>query len=332
MDVRGQVEIDRRLIALDGTPDKSRLGANAVLGASIAVARAAAAVADLPLFRYLADGRAPKLPVPMFNVINGGVHAGNLLDVQECMIVPIGAPNFREGLRWSAETFHALRARLKRAGESVSVGDEGGFAPQLRTVEEALATITAAIGDAGYRAGKDVALALDPAASQWHQGGRYVFEKSGAPSRTIQEMIQWYASLIDQFPVVSIEDGLAEDDWPGWRDLTRAIGKRCMLVGDDIFVTSARAIRAGVEQGVANAALIKPNQIGTLTETREAIAAARAASYRIVISHRSGETEDPFIADLAVAVGADFIKTGSLARSERLAKYNQLLRIEEQLS
>jgi len=326
-----QAAIDRRLIDLDGTPNKARLGANAILGVSMAVARAAASSAGVPLYRYLAEGEPSRLPVPMVNVVNGGAHAANALDFQEFMLVPVGAPSFREAVRWCAEIFHALRRLLQQAGHRTSVGDEGGYAPDLRTPEEALALLVQAIERAAYRPGPDVALAMDPAASELHRDGRYRFEKSGQPSLTTGELIELYARLVGKFPVISIEDGLAEDDWDGWRELTRRMGPHIMLVGDDIFVTNPEIVRTGIASAVANATLVKLNQIGTVTETLEAVRVSHAARYRTVISHRSGETEDTFIADFAVAVGAPFIKTGSMARSERVAKYNQLVRIEEEL-
>jgi enolase len=326
-----QRAIDRRLIEADGTPTKSALGANAILGVSMASARAAAIGAGLPLYRYLAGGEATHLPVPMVNVINGGVHAANALDFQEFMLTPIGAPSLHEAVRWCAEVFHELKKLLQKAGHSIGVGDEGGYAPNLKTPEEALQMLVHAIEVAGYKPGTDISLALDPAASEMYHGGQYVFSKSGAPVLSTPQMIDRYVSLVSQFPIVSIEDGLAEQDWHGWRELTKRLGGRIMLVGDDIFVTNPEIIRRGIAEHVANATLIKLNQIGTVTETLDAIAVSRDAGYRVVISHRSGETEDPFIADLAVATGAQFIKAGSMARSERLAKYNQLIRIEEEL-
>jgi enolase len=331
-DSREQAAIDRRLIDLDGTPGKSRLGANAILGASMAVARAAAASAHLPLYRYLAGGRPiERLPVPMINVVNGGVHAANTLDFQEFMLVPAGAPSFREAMRWSAEVFHALKAILKAAGHPTSVGDEGGYAPNFRRPEEALDAQVKAIEKAGYRPGRDVSLALDPAASELWEDGGYLFHKAGGQRFTPAEMVDLYAMLVDKFPIMSIEDGLAENDWSGWRLLTERLGSKIMLVGDDIFVTNPAIIRKGIAERIANATLIKLNQIGTITETIEAIDVSHAAGYRVVVSHRSGETEDTFIADFSVAFGAEFIKTGSVARSERVAKYNQLMRIEEEL-
>jgi enolase len=324
--------LDRRLIDLDGTPNKARLGANAILGVSMAAARAAANSAGVPLYRHLAtDGTAFRLPVPMVNVINGGAHAANALDFQEFMLAPVGAPSFREAVRWCAEVFHRLKAFLREAGHATGVGDEGGYAPNLKTPQEALQMLVQAIGAEGYEQGNDIGIALDPAASEFHEDGHYVFAKSGAPARSTAEMIDLYRDLVAQYPIVSIEDGLGERDWEGWRALTRALGDRVMLVGDDIFVTNPAIIRKGIAEGIGNATLIKLNQIGTVSETLEAISVSREAGYSIVISHRSGETEDAFIADLAVASGAQFIKAGSMARSERLAKYNQLMRIEEQL-
>ena len=331
-DGRDQAGLDRRMIALDGTPDKTRLGANALLGVSMAVARAAAASAKVPLYRYLA-GSAPvaQLPVPMINVVNGGAHAANTLDFQEFMLVPAGAPTLKEAMRWGAEVFHALRALLKENGHPTSVGDEGGYAPNFREPEEALDALVRAIERAGYRPGADVSLALDCAASElWDEGG-YVFGKAGGRRFTPAQLIDLHAALVRRYPIVSIEDGLAENDWDGWRALTERLGASTMLVGDDIFVTNPAIIAKGIAAGVANATLIKLNQIGTVTETLQAIETSRKAGYRIVISHRSGETEDAFIADFAVAVGAGYIKTGSVARSERVAKYNQLMRIEEEL-
>jgi len=326
-----QAALDRRLIELDGTPNKSRLGANAILGVSMAAARAAAASAGLPLYRYLAGEEPRRLPVPMVNVVNGGAHAPNALDFQEFMLVPIGAPSIREAVRWCAEIFHVLKKLLQDAEHRTAVGDEGGYAPDLRTPEEALALLVQAIERASYRPGHDVALAMDPAASELYRSQRYEFPKSGQPTLSSAQMIDLYAHLIEAYPVVSVEDGLAEDDWDGWRALTERLGRRVMLVGDDIFVTNPDIIDRGIATGVANATLIKLNQIGTVTETLEAVRRSHAAGYRTVISHRSGETEDTFIADFAVAVGASYIKTGSMARSERVAKYNQLMRIEAEL-
>ncbi|MDI6631182.1 MAG: phosphopyruvate hydratase [Bacillota bacterium] len=325
-----QAEIDALLIELDGTENKSRLGANAILGVSLAVARAAAAALGLPLYRYLGGVGASLLPVPMMNVVNGGRHADNNLDLQEFMIVPVGAGSFAEALRMGAEVYHSLRRILHERGLSTAVGDEGGFAPRLDANEEALKLLVAAIESAGYRPGEDVALALDPAASEFFEDGRYVLKGEGR-SLSPNEMVDYYADLAGRYPILSIEDGLAEEDWEGWELLTRRLGNTVQLVGDDLFVTNPGRLSRGITLGVANSILIKLNQIGTLTETLETIALARQAGYAVVISHRSGETEDTFIADLAVATRAGQIKTGAPSRSERVAKYNQLLRIEEEL-
>ncbi|HKT07790.1 MAG TPA: phosphopyruvate hydratase [Gemmatimonadaceae bacterium] len=332
MDAIGQVEIDHTLLALDDTPNKERLGANSILAVSMAVARAAAADVGLPLFRYLGGPMARTLPVPMMNVLNGGAHATNTVDFQEFMIVPLGAETFADALRMGAEVFHSLKKVLVKRGLSTGVGDEGGFAPNLKNDEDALAALIEAIEGAKYAPGKQVALALDPAASElFDKNGHYVFKKSGAGTLDAHAMIDLYARWLDQYPIVSIEDGLAEDDWDGWAALTAALGDRVQLVGDDIFVTNTSRLARGIESHVGNAILIKVNQIGTLTETLEAIEMARSAGYLSVISHRSGETEDVFISDLAVATSAGQIKTGSASRGERVAKYNQLLRIEEML-
>ncbi|HTL95003.1 MAG TPA: phosphopyruvate hydratase [Gemmatimonadaceae bacterium] len=330
MDAIAQVDIDRALIELDGTPNKERLGANSILAVSMAAARAAAADVGLPLFRYLGGPMARTLPVPMMNVLNGGAHATNTVDFQEFMIVPLGAETFAEALRIGAEVFHSLKKVLVKRGLSTGVGDEGGFAPDLKSDEDALAALIEAIEGAKYAPGKQVAIALDPAASElFDKNGHYVFKKSGAGTLDAHAMIDLYARWLDQYPIVSIEDGLAEDDWDGWAALTAALGDRVQLVGDDIFVTNTSRLARGIESHVGNAILIKVNQIGTLTETLEAIEMARSAGYLSVISHRSGETEDVFISDLAVATSAGQIKTGSASRGERVAKYNQLLRIEE---
>jgi len=326
-----QKEIDRRLIELDGTANKGRLGANAIVAVSMAVARAGALASGVSLYRYLAGSEANLLPVPLMNVINGGRHAGNSLDMQEFMIVPRGAASLSEALRMASETFQRLREILQQKGHSVGVGDEGGFAPDLRSGEEAMGAIIEAIQRAGYKPGNEIALALDPAASEFYEDGNYVFKKSGNVKKSSKEMVSLYSKWLKDFPIVSIEDGLAEDDWDGWKTLTNAIGSQVQLVGDDIFVTDPELIRKGIDQGIANAVLIKLNQIGTVSETLNAIQTAREANYQVVISHRSGETEDTFIADLAVAVNAGQIKTGSLCRSERIAKYNRLLEIEENL-
>ncbi|MEK6530849.1 MAG: phosphopyruvate hydratase [candidate division NC10 bacterium] len=330
MEATEQATVDRALLDLDGTPNKSALGANALLGVSLAVARAAADEAGLPLYQYLGGAGARLLPVPLMNVLNGGAHADNGLDIQEFMLVPAGAQSFSEALRTGAEVFHALKGLLRDKGLSTGVGDEGGFAPALGSNTAALDLLLQAIERAGYRPAEDVLLALDSAASEFFHGGRYRFRAEGK-ERTSEEMIAFYESLLDRYPLCSIEDGLAEQDWDGWAALTRRLGSRIQLVGDDIFVTNPTILGEGIKKGVANAILIKVNQIGTLTETLEAVELAKRAGYGTVISHRSGETEDTFIADLAVAVNAGQIKTGSLARGERTAKYNQLLRIEEEL-
>ena len=330
MEATEQAAVDRALLELDGTPNKSALGANALLGVSLAVARAAADESGLSLYQYLGGAGARLLPVPLMNILNGGVHADNGLDIQEFMLVPAGAQNFSEALRMGAEVFHALKGLLRDKGLSTGVGDEGGFAPALGSNTAPLDLLMQAIERAGYRPGEDALIALDPAASEFFHGGRYRFRAEGK-ERTPEEMIAFYESLLDRYPLCSIEDGLAEQDWDGWVALTRRLGSRIQLVGDDIFVTNPTILAEGIKKGVANAILIKVNQIGTLTETLEAVELAKRAGYGTVISHRSGETEDAFIADLAVAVNAGQIKTGSLARGERTAKYNQLLRIEEEL-
>lgn len=326
-----QRALDLKLIELDGTANKSRLGANAILAVSMAAARAAAAALGLELYRYLGGANASMLPIPMMNIINGGVHADNNIDLQEFMIVPYGAASFSESLRMGVETFHALKSVLKQRGYSTSVGDEGGFAPSLKSNEEAIELILEAIASAGYRPGEEIGLAIDAAASELYERGRYVFKKSNRARLSSDQMIELYARWAANYPLVSLEDGLAEDDWPGWQQLTSELGARLQLVGDDLFTTNIERLRRGIESSVANAILIKPNQIGTLTETLEAIELAGRAGYRPVISHRSGETEDPFIADLAVATNSGQIKTGSASRSDRTAKYNRLLRIEEEL-
>ncbi|HEX5493885.1 MAG TPA: phosphopyruvate hydratase [Mycobacteriales bacterium] len=320
--------IDQRLVDLDGTPDKSRLGANAVLGVSLAVARAAAGSAELPLFRYLGGPNAHLLPVPMFNILNGGAHADSNVDVQEFMIAPIGAGTFAEGLRWGAEVYHALRSVLRSRGLATGLGDEGGFAPDLGANREALDLIVEAIGKAGLRPGVEVALAVDVAATELFDDGAYRFEGS---TRTAEEMTSYYESLIDQYPLVSLEDPLSEEDWEGWVGLTAALGERIQVLGDDIFVTNPERLRRGIDTAAANALLVKVNQIGTLSETFGAVEMAHRAGFSCMVSHRSGETEDTFIADLVVATGCGQIKSGAPARSERVAKYNQLLRIEEEL-
>jgi enolase len=330
MDAEAQVKIDQTMIALDGTPNKGRLGANAILGVSLAVAKAAAAAKREPLYRYVGGAAARLLPVPMMNIINGGVHADNPIDFQEFMIVPVGAPSFAEALRAGTEIFHTLRAALKSAGHNSNVGDEGGFAPNLPSAEAALDLVAAAIGKAGYRAGDDVMLALDAAASEFFVDGAYRYEGEGK-TRSVAEQVDYLGALADRYPIVSIEDGMAEDDTAGWKALTQKLGGHCQLVGDDNFVTNVARLTAGIRDGIANSILIKVNQIGTLTETLAAVETAHKAGYTAVMSHRSGETEDSTIADLAVATGCGQIKTGSLARSDRVAKYNQLLRIEEEL-
>ena len=329
-DPSDQRGIDERLINLDGTANKSRLGANAMLGASLAVARAAALAAGQPLYRYLAADRELVMPVPMMNILNGGKHAQTKVDFQEFMVVPAGAPSYREGLRWGAEVFHALKDSLHQAGLSTGQGDEGGFAPELDTNEKAMSLLVEAIERSGHQPGKDVFIALDPAASELYQASRYELKGEGK-SMAAPELIDRWATWVEKYPVISIEDGLAEDDWEGWRRLTDRLGKRVQLVGDDIFVTNVVRLRHGIEEGIANSILIKVNQIGTLTETLETMATARRAGYSTVVSHRSGETEDTFIADLAVATGAGQIKTGAPSRSERVAKYNRLLQIEEEV-
>ena len=331
MSAEDQIAVDFAMIEADGTPNKGHLGANAILSVSLAVARAAATDAGLPLYRYLGNPVSHVLPVPMMNILNGGAHATNNIDCQEFMVVPIGADTFPEGLRIGVEVFHALKKVLTKRGLSAAVGDEGGFAPNLPNDEAALEAIMTAIEEAGFDAGKEVAIALDPAASELHQDGTYVFKKSGGARKTADEMIALYKGWIDRYPIVSIEDGLAEDDWAGWAKLTEALGARVQLVGDDIFCTNPELLARGIEEGVANAILIKVNQIGTLTETLQCIERARSNGYGAVISHRSGETEDTFIADLAVASGVGQIKTGSASRTDRVAKYNQLLRIAEEL-
>jgi enolase len=323
-----QANIDAMLIALDGTPNKAKLGANAILAVSMAVARAAAAAADLPLFAYLGGAGAARLPVPMMNILNGGKHADNSVDFQEFMIVPIGAPAFSEALRYGVETFHALSKILKQKGYSTSVGDEGGFAPNLKTNEEACELIVEAIDAAGYEPGKDIAIAIDPAASSFFEHGAYDLSKSGAGRKTTDEMIGLYRKWADAYPIVSIEDGHDENDWPGFSKMTGALGDRLQIVGDDIFVTNPAFVRRGITEKAANAVLIKLNQIGTVTETIQTIELCRAAGWRFVISHRSGETEDAFMADFAVAMSGGQIKAGSLCRSERITKYNRLLEIE----
>jgi enolase len=321
------------MIALDGTPNKGRLGANAILAVSMGVARAAAASHGVPLYRYLGGVNACLLPVPMMNILNGGAHADNSVDPQEFMIVPYGAENFSEALRWGAEVFHTLKGVLKKRGYSTAVGDEGGFAPNLKSNEEALEVVLAAIQAAGYTPGDQIGIAIDPAASEFYDSDKkkYVFKKSDKSERSPDQMVKFWESWVNQYPIISLEDGMAEDDWEGWKTLTDALGKKIQLVGDDIFVTNTEIFARGIERGIANSILIKVNQIGTLTETLEAMKMASDAGYTSIVSHRSGETEDAFIADLVVATNAGQIKTGSASRTDRIAKYNQLLRIEEDL-
>jgi enolase len=331
MDPARQAEIDRLMIELDGTPTKAKLGANAILGVSMAVARAAAMSADLPLYAYLGGPGAVRLPVPMMNILNGGKHADNSVDFQEFMVMPVGAPTFAESLRYGAEIFHALKGILHKKGYATSVGDEGGFAPNLKSNDEACEVILQAIEAAGYKPGKDVAIALDPAASSFYEGGAYVLAKSGQGKKTSAEMTSLYKAWVEKYPIVSIEDGLAENDWAGFRDHTAVLGGKIQIVGDDIYVTNTQFIARGIQERSTNAVLIKLNQIGTVTETIQAIEMCRKAGWGYVISHRSGETEDAFIADFAVAMGGGQIKTGSACRSERVAKYNRLIEIEAEL-
>jgi enolase len=331
MAAEDQVSIDQEMLDVDGTPNKSHLGANAMLAVSMAVARAAAQDSGLPLYRYLGGPLARVLPVPMMNILNGGAHASNNVDAQEFMVVPIGAETFPEGLRMGVEVFHALKKVLTKMKLSTAVGDEGGFAPMLPSNEAALDVVMEAIRGAGYEPGRDLAIALDVAASELFQDGEYVFKKGDGSRRPASGMVDLYAGWVDRYPIVSIEDGLAEDDWAGWKLLTDRLGSRCQIVGDDLFVTNVDRLGQGIEQGVGNAVLVKVNQIGTLTETLECIEMAKTAGYGAIISHRSGETEDTFIADLAVGTGVGQIKTGSASRTDRIAKYNQLLRISEEL-
>ncbi len=330
-DALDQVEVDEALIALDGTPTKAKLGANALLAVSLATARAAATYLEIPLYRYLGGPAARVLPVPLMNILNGGAHADNNVDFQEFMVAPVGATEFHEALRMGAEIFHTLKGVLKKRGYATGVGDEGGFAPNLKSNEEAVETILEAINQAGYKAGQDVMLALDPAASEFYEGGSYVFKKSDKRKLSSDEMVAYWKNWAENYPIISIEDGMAENDWDGWKTLTDEIGRSVQLVGDDLFVTNTEFLRKGIERGVANSILIKVNQIGTLTETLDCIELAKTHGRTAIISHRSGETEDSFIADLAVATNAGQIKTGSASRSDRMAKYNQLLRIEEDL-
>lgn len=331
MDCLNQREIDYAMISLDGTENKGALGANAILSVSIACAKAAAEASELPLYRYIGGVVAKDIPIPMMNILNGGQHADNNVDLQEFMIMPVGATTFKEGLRMSAEVFHTLKSVLKSKGYNTSVGDEGGFAPNLKSNEEAFILIMEAIEKAGYKPGKDIFIAIDPAASSFYVDGKYVLSAEKKPNKTAQEMVKFYQDMVKKYPIISIEDGLAEDDWEGWKLLTDTLGGTVQIVGDDIFVTNKKRLEKGISLGVGNSILIKLNQIGTLTETLETIQRAKEAGYTTVISHRSGETEDSAMADIAVAANCGQIKSGSLSRSERLAKYNQLLRIEEQL-
>jgi enolase len=331
LDALDQVGIDSMMIRLDGTPNKGKLGANAILGVSLAVAKAAARSCGISLYKYIGGTNAKTLPVPMMNILNGGKHADNNVDIQEFMIVPANAPTFAEALRMGAEVFHNLRSVLSKKGYNTAVGDEGGFAPHLKSNEEAVEVILEAITKAGYAPGKDVFLALDPASSEFFEDGKYVFKKSNKSVMTPDQMVQYYVNWVKQYPIVSIEDGMAENDWDGWKTMTDALGKKIQIVGDDVFVTNTSFLKKGIDMGVANSILIKVNQIGTLTETLDAIEMAKRAGYTCVISHRSGETEDSTIADIAVATNAGQIKTGSASRTDRVAKYNQLIRIEEEL-
>ena len=331
MNVLNQKEIDYTMLKLDGTPEKKKLGANAILGVSIAVAKAGAAYSELPIYQYLGGISADELPVPMLNIINGGSHADNSVDLQEFMIMPVGAANIREAIRISAEIFHTLKSVLKKKGYSTAVGDEGGFAPNLKSNEEALQVIVEAIKKANYIPGKDVLIALDPAASEFYVDGKYVLKKSTGEILSSEQMVNFYKKLVDKYPIISIEDGLAEDDWDGWKLMTEQLGDRIQIVGDDLFVTNSKRLKKGFELGVGNSILIKLNQIGTVSETVETIKMAQRNGYTAIVSHRSGETEDTFIADFAVGLSTGQIKTGSVSRSERIAKYNQLIRIEEKL-
>ncbi len=330
-DAVDQITLDQMMIQLDGTPTKSKLGANAILGVSLAAAKAAAQSMKLPLYKYIGGVNAKTLPVPMMNILNGGSHADNNVDLQEFMIVPANAPSFAEALRMGAEVFHSLKSVLKKKGYNTAVGDEGGFAPNLKSNEEAVEVILEAITKANYAPGKDAFIALDPASSEFFDNGKYVFAKSDKSAKTPAEMVRYYENWVNQYPIISIEDGMAENDWDGWKMITERLGKRIQLVGDDLFVTNTKFLKKGIDLGVANSILIKLNQIGTLTETLDAIEMAKRAGYTAVVSHRSGETEDSTIADVAVATNAGQIKTGSASRTDRIAKYNQLIRIEEQL-
>jgi enolase len=330
-DAADQRALDQRMIELDGTETKSRLGANAILAVSMAAARATAAEYGLPLYRYLGGAGANTLPTPMMNILNGGAHADNNVDFQEFMVMPVGAPSFSEALRWGVEVFHTLKGVLKKRGYNTAVGDEGGFAPSVKSNVEAIEVVLEAIQQAGYKPGEEIAIALDPAASEFYQDGKYVFKKSDKSAKTSDDMVRFWAKWANDYPIVSLEDGLSEDDWEGWQNLTKELGGKIQLVGDDLFVTNVQFLQEGIDKGVANSILIKVNQIGTVSETLDAIDLARRNGYTSVISHRSGETEDTFIADLAVATGAGQIKTGSASRTDRIAKYNQLLRIEQEL-
>jgi enolase len=331
MDASHQRALDEKMIELDGTENKRKLGANAMLAVSMAAARAAAAARDLPLYEYLGGANASLLPVPMMNILNGGAHADNNVDFQEFMVMPVGAKSFSEALRWGVETFHTLKSVLKKRGYNTAVGDEGGFAPSLKSNVEAIELVIEAIQQAGYKPGEQIAIALDPAASEFFKDGKYVFKKSDKSAHSPEQMVRFWADWAKKYPIVSLEDGLAEDDWHGWKLLTKELGGKIQLVGDDLFVTNTKRLARGIKEGVANSILIKLNQIGTVTETLDCIELARRNGYTSVTSHRSGETEDPFIADLAVAAGTGQIKTGSASRTDRIAKYNQLLRIEEKL-
>src|SRR5271166_5669735 len=331
MDASEQLELDNAMLALDGTPTKSKLGANAILAVSMAAARAMADHLGIELYQYLGGFTASLLPTPMMNILNGGAHADNNVDFQEFMVMPVGAQSFSEGLRWGVETFHVLKGVLKRRGYNTAVGDEGGFAPSVKSNTEAIEVVLEAIQQAGYKPGEEIAIALDPAASEFYKDGKYIFKKSDKPEKSSEDMIRYWAKWVKDYPIVSLEDGLAEDDWDGWQNLTKELGGKIQLVGDDIFVTNIEFLQEGIDKGVANSILIKLNQIGTVSETFDAVDLARRNGYTSVISHRSGETEDTFIADFAVATGVGQIKTGSASRTDRISKYNQLLRIEQEL-
>jgi len=332
-DITAQAEIDQIMIDLDGTPNKSKLGANAILAVSMAVAKAAAEEANLPLYRYIGGTNARTVPMPMMNILNGGAHADNKIDFQEFMIMPVGAPSFSEGLRWGVEIFHQLKSTLKKKGYSTNVGDEGGFAPNIQSNEEAIETVLESIQAAGYKTGSQIAIAMDAANSElWNaKKKKYVFHKSSGKEMSSDQLVKYWESWVKKYPIVSIEDGMAEDDWAGWKNLTQTIGDKCQLVGDDLFVTNVTRIQTGIDKKIANGLLVKVNQIGTLTETINAVSLAQQNGYNTIMSHRSGETEDTTIADLAVALNCGQIKTGSASRTDRMAKYNQLIRIEEQL-